>query len=88
MGDRQDVKIGDKLNAMIWRTYGLAQAVEALGGVKPKSQLPGFLLALALVEKELADERVNMSGEVYRSAARAGHDIGRATAILYRHQRQ
>lgn len=78
---KTDIAIGDKLAAKIWRTYGLAQAFEALGGSKPKSVLPGFTLAVALIEKELADERANMSGEIYRTAARAGHDIARAAAI-------
>lgn len=81
MTERIAIKISEKLHGMIWRTYGLAQAFEALGGDKPKSQLPGFALAVALIEKELADHRANVSGEVYRSAARAGHDIGKAAAI-------
>jgi hypothetical protein len=79
---RTEVEVSEKLASKIWRTYGLAQALEALGGRdKPVSALPGFRLAVALVEKELADERAIMSGEVYRTAARAGHDIGKASAI-------
>lgn len=78
---KTDIAITEKLAGKIWRTYGLAQALEALGGRKPVSVLPGFALAVALVEKELADERANMSGEVYRTAAKAGHDIARASAI-------
>lgn len=79
---KTDIAVGEKLASKIWRTYGLAQALEALGGrAKPVSVLPGFILAVALVEKELADERAIMSGEIYRAAARAGHDIGKASAI-------
>jgi len=79
---KADIEVTAALAGKIWRTYGLAQALEALGGrAKPISQLPGFIMAMALVEKELADERAIMSGEVYRTAARAGHDIGRAAAI-------
>lgn len=79
---RTTIPVGEKLASKIWRVYGLAQALEALGGrQKPVSQLPGFIMAVALVEKELADERAIMSGEVYRTAARAGHDIGKANAI-------
>jgi hypothetical protein len=84
MSDQQKITVlvTPALAGKIWRTYGLAQALEALGGrSKPLSQLPGFIMAVALVEKELADERANMSGEVYRTAARAGHDIGKVAAI-------
>jgi hypothetical protein len=79
---KTEIAVSEKLASKIWRTYGLAQALEALGGrSKPVSVLPGFILAVALVEKELADERAIMSGEVYRTAARAGHDIGKCSAI-------
>jgi hypothetical protein len=78
---RTVVDVPPALAAKIWRVYGLAQAFEALGGSKAKSALPGFVLAVALVEKELADERANMSGEVYRTAARAGHDISKVAGI-------
>ena len=78
-----EIAVGEKLAGKIWRTYGLAQALGALTGDdrKPVSVLPGFVLAVALVEKEIADERAIMSGEVYRTAARAGHDVGKASAI-------
>jgi hypothetical protein len=79
---KTEIAVGDKLASKIWRVYGLAQSLEALGGrSKPISTLPGFIMAVALVEKELADERAVMSGEVYRTAARAGHDIGKCSAI-------
>jgi D-ribose pyranose/furanose isomerase RbsD len=45
------------------------------------SALPGFALAMALVEKELAVQRAIMSGEVYRTSARAGHDIAKVSSI-------
>jgi hypothetical protein len=76
------VDVDDKLASVIWRVYGLAQAFDALGGNKPKSLLPGFSLAVALVEKEMADQRATMSGAVYKAAARAGHDINRVSSIL------
>ncbi|WP_441235630.1 hypothetical protein [Bradyrhizobium sp. 930_D9_N1_4] len=77
-----NVAVDDKLASVIWRTYGLAQAFEALGGDRPKSTLPGFAFALALVEKEMADQRAAMSGAVYKAAARAGHDINNVASIL------
>jgi hypothetical protein len=78
---RTAIEVPPTLAAKIWRCVGLAQAFEALGGNKPKSQLPGFALALALIEKDLADERANMSGEVYRTAARAGFDVAKVAGI-------
>lgn len=75
------IEADPKTASQIWQTYGLAQAYEALGGKKPKSQLPGFALALALVDKELAEMRAQMSGAIYRCAARAGHDVAKIAAI-------
>ena len=75
------IPVDDKLASQIWRVYGLAQAYDALGGEKPKSVLPGFALAQALIEKELAEMRAQMSGAVYRAAAKAGIDVGRAESL-------
>ena len=52
------------------------------GGNKAKSQLPGFMLAVALVEKEVADMRAQMAGAVYRCAAKAGHDVANVRSIF------
>lgn len=82
MSERAEVIADDKLAGVIWQTYGMAAAFDALGGTKPKSTLPGFALALALVEKELAEQRAIMSGAVYRAAARAGHDISKVSSIF------
>jgi hypothetical protein len=81
MGEKVNLPADAATAKAIWQTYGLASAFEALGGPKPKSQLPGFALALALVEKELADHRANMSGAVYRCAAKAGFDVSNVVAI-------
>lgn len=82
MAEKTEVAPNEKLIATIWQSYGLAIAYEAMGGDKPKSTLPGFSLAMALVEKEMAETRAAISGEVYRCAARAGHDIGKASSIF------
>lgn len=79
--DRVAIQVDDKLAGEIWQTYGLAMAFEILGGATPKSALPGFALALALVEKELAEQRARMAGAVYRAAARAGHDVANVASI-------
>lgn len=79
--NRIPIDVNDKLAGQIWRTLGLAQAFEALGGSEPKSKLPGFALAVALVEKELADMRAQMAGAVYRAAAKAGHDVASVASI-------
>jgi hypothetical protein len=38
-------------------------------------------LAVALVEKEMANMRAFVSGAVYRCAAKAGHDIAKLSGI-------
>lgn len=82
--ERISVPADEKLAGIIWRLVGLSDALEALGvlgGGQPKSVLPGFSLATALIEKEAAEQRAAMSGAVYRAAAKAGHDVSRALAI-------
>lgn len=81
MSERIHFEAPDKLKGMVWETYGVAVALEALGGDKPKSVLPGFMLAVALVEVELAEMRARLAGEVYRAAAKAGHDITKLASI-------
>ena len=82
MTDTHTVPADYNLSSQIWRTIGLAQAFDALGGDKPKSTLPGFALALALVEKELAEQRAVMSGAVYKAAAKAGYDVTKVESIF------
>jgi hypothetical protein len=64
-----------------WVCYGLAQAAAALADVKEFSKLPGFGLAVALVEKELMVERTQLSNRILRSAVKAGHDIVTAKEV-------
>jgi hypothetical protein len=83
MSDKIDVKVDDKTKRVISELHGAAIALSALrdGDDKPKSTLPGFILALALVEKEIADMRAQMAGAVYRCAAKAGHDVSQLRSI-------
>ena len=83
--DKVDVKVDDKTKRIISELHGAAIALSALmidGGNKAKSQLPGFMLAVALVEKEVADMRAQMAGAVYRCAAKAGHDVANVRSIF------
>lgn len=61
---------------------GLSIAVTAMGGDKPKSTLPGFGYAMALVEKEWAEARSDYARAVYRCAAKAGHDVSNIGALI------
>lgn len=83
MTDKIEVKADDKTRRVISELHGAAIALQSLlgDGDKPKSQLPGFTLALALVEKEVAEMRAQMAGAVYRCAAKAGHDICNVRSI-------
>lgn len=84
MTEKVDVAVDAKTGRQISELHGAAIALAALvsgDDHKPKSQLPGFALAVALVEKEVADMRAQMSGAVYRCAAKAGHDISNVRSI-------
>lgn len=84
MSDKIDVAVDDKTKRVISELHGAATALGALvsgDDHKPKSQLPGFALAVALVEKEVAEMRAQMAGAVYRCAAKAGHDISNVRSI-------
>lgn len=84
MSDKIQVKVDDKTKRIISEFHG---AVIALGGLldgdrKPRSQLPGFGFAVALVEKEVAEMRAHMAGAIYRCAAKAGHDVSNLKNIF------
>lgn len=82
MTDKIQVKADDKTKRVISELHGAAIVLSALmDGDKPKSALPGFALAVAMVEKEVADMRAQMAGAVYRCAAKAGHDISNVRSI-------
>lgn len=78
MTDKIQVRADDKTKRVISELHGAAIVLAALvdgEDHKPKSALPGFAFAVALVEKEVADMRAQMAGAVYRCAAKAGHDV-------------
>jgi hypothetical protein len=81
MGEKISVPANEQVGKMIWQMYGLASALEALGGDTPKSSLPGFMFAHAIVERELADMRAQLSGAVYRCVGKAGHDVGMVASV-------
>lgn len=68
---------------VISELHGISTALAVLTDEKrkPISTLPGFALALALVEKEAAEMRAQMAGAVYRCAAKAGHDVSALSSI-------
>lgn len=79
MADKIQIKVDDKTKRVISELHGAAIALGSLlnhdDDRRPKSSLPGFALAVALVEKEVAEMRAQMAGAVYRCAAKAGHDV-------------
>lgn len=77
MTDKIQVKADDKTKRIISELHGAAMALGSLvdDDRKPRSALPGFAFAVALVEKEVAEMRAQMAGAVYRCAAKAGHDV-------------
>jgi hypothetical protein len=79
----EKVKVpGNKRDAEAYYTMvGLVTAREALGGDKPKCTLPGFAMAIALVEKEVAEQRARSCASAYRAAARAGFDVSKVSQI-------
>ena len=61
---------------------GIARAVERMTSVEPALQkLPGFGLARALIDRELAEARTQLHGLTLKAAARAGHDISTTKSI-------
>jgi len=83
MSDKVDVKPDPKTTRVISELHGAATVLAALyDGDKPRSQLPGFTMALALVEREVAEMRAQMAGAVYRCAAKAGHDVANVRSIF------
>lgn len=84
MTDKIQIKADDKTKRVISELHGAAIALGALldGDRKPRSALPGFAFAVALVEKEVAEMRAQMAGAVYRCAAKAGHDVSNLRQIF------
>lgn len=81
MSTKTEVPItNQKTLRAVYETYGVARALEALKKYSD-CKAPGFALALAAVEAECANARAELSGEVLRETARAGHDIGRSLAV-------
>lgn len=83
MTEKIEIEPDAKTKRVISELHGAAIVLAALKDEKDnaKSALPGFALALALVEKEVADMRAQMAGAVYRCAAKAGHDIAKLSSI-------
>ncbi len=80
--DKIAVALTPKQQGLVWETNGAAAVVEALREVKKSgTTAAGFILALAVAEKTLAEMRISMGQMALRAAAAAGHDISRCPAI-------
>ena len=71
-----------KLTAFVWQLYGAIEILEELKGIDgPNAKLPGFTLALALVERTAADFRARLSTVALIAAAKAGADVGNSSGV-------
>lgn len=76
MSDEIKVKITDPAHvAKITEWYGALQVRAALADVKEFQKLPGFGLAMAIVERETATMQAAAVADNLKAIARAGHDI-------------
>lgn len=77
------VEITDRKHAAgLNRWIGKAEAYEALKAkAKDFDRLPGFGLAMAILEAEVAHDRSMNVAENLRCLARAGHDVGRSKQV-------
>ncbi|WWT39830.1 hypothetical protein [Microcystis phage Mwe-JY25] len=76
------VQIPDKHLPSLWRMQGAQSLLNVLEETKSKSGgAGGFVLALAVAEREVAELRVDWAGRALRIVAAAGHDISNIPAI-------
>lgn len=86
MGEHDDkikVELTPKQQGVVWRLQGAAEVLSALDHMEKRGPCgPGFALAKAIAEKEVADLRVLLAQSALRAAAAAGHDIGRTPGVF------
>lgn len=73
--------LSEKLRAEIYIASGLATIINALAD-NPHKHLPGFMLAKAIADREMADHSSVRSVAVYKEIARHGHDISKVKEVL------
>ena len=72
-----------KLTAAVWLLSGALQVLDEMTRVDGASaKLPGFALALAVVERAVADLRVSLSTVALIAAAKAGADVGNSRGVV------
>ena len=72
-----------KLTATVWQLYGALETLDNLKSVDGAlAKLPGFTLAVALVERTVADLRVILSTMALIAAAKAGADVGNSKGVI------
>lgn len=80
--EKQYVTITDPAHVRsVGEWYGAAIVLEALENQK-EGRLPGFGLAMAIVQKTEAEMRANMTAHNLRAVARAGIDIVTAKQVM------
>ena len=72
-----------KLTASVWLLSGALQALDEMTRIDGASaKLPGFALALAVVERAVADLRVSLSTVALIAAAKSGADVGNSRGVV------
>jgi hypothetical protein len=80
---RVDIDGNPKLKRQLNVITGVAYALDALPAEgEPNAHLPGMVLARTIVEKVMAEQRMFLSAEVYKAAAKAGADISLAKNLI------
>ena len=81
MSKKITIAADEAVKKTTWQMWGLTLALEALGGDNPKSSLPGFAFAKALIEQQIGEQRAHLCRATYRCAAKAGQDVATMGSI-------
>ncbi|RUV99354.1 MULTISPECIES: hypothetical protein [unclassified Mesorhizobium] len=67
--------------ASVWRYIATIEVLEALKKVPDFQRVPGFSLALALVEKEVAEDKAESVQRNLRAVAATGVDVSKVQRV-------
>jgi hypothetical protein len=77
---------GDNHKHAIGLFYGAAAILDALEAVPEAKRVPGFSYAMAIAEREVAQQKADLMSLNLRAIAGAGHDINAIGNIAFRGQ--
>lgn len=73
--------VSAKTLEVIWRAGGAQTVLDALEKECRKTAYPGVGMAIAIAEREVANLRVDLSGQVLREVAKHGHQIAKIKSV-------